>query len=156
MPGSRRIGLVIPVLLSMIDALVILSIIAEGRRCDSECASTVLVLAFTPLFGPLAIAGIGEPVHPSVSAVALAYLITVALVFAWWWFMTIRLAHWAGGSILKFAGGYVLALVVTALLRVAFFPVQDAAGVWAASTVEVAVAGFVLWRASTMLRPRPG
>lgn len=156
MPGSRRIGLVIPVLLSMMDALVILSIIAEGRRCDSECASTLLVLAFTPLVGPLAIAGIGEPVHPSLASVALAYLITVALVLAWWWFITNRLAHWAGGSILRFAGGYLLALVVTGLLRVAFFPVQDAAGTSAAVIVEVAVAGLVLWRASRIVRPRPG
>lgn len=158
MPGSRRLGLVLPVFLAMIDALVILSIIAEGRRCDSECASTVLVLGLTPVFGPLALAGIGEPVHPSLSAVALAYLVVIVAVFFWWRFLTDRLAGWAAGrrgSVLHFAGGYVLALVATALLRTAFFPVQDVAGAWAAFVVEIALAAFVAWWVSRVLRPAP-
>ncbi|MGI8810001.1 MAG: hypothetical protein ACR2KK_19585 [Acidimicrobiales bacterium] len=154
MPGSRRLGLVLPVVLAMVDALVVLSLIAEGLGCDAECASTVLVRPFTPLFGPLALAGIGGEGDPSLGAVALAYLVTFGLIFAWWWFVTNRVAAWARGSVLRFLGGYLMALVVTGLIRAVFFPVQDAAGSWVASVVEIPVAALVLWCFSRFFQPR--
>jgi len=154
MPVARRIGLVFPMLFSLVEALVTLYVVAEGRRCDSECASMQLVVPFTPLFWPLALAGIGEDRHPGPSGVALAYLVTVVLVFAWWWFFTNRLAEWARGSVLRFAAGYVLAVVVTVLLNRAFFGMQDAAGTEVALVGQTALSALVLWRASDLLRRR--
>ncbi len=52
LPGTRRMGLVVPVVLSVVNSIAIGTIVAEGRRCGEEFASTLLAPP-APLIGPL-------------------------------------------------------------------------------------------------------
>jgi hypothetical protein len=150
--GSRRIGLVLPVFLALIDALATLSVVAEGRRCGPDCTGTLLVLPFTPTLGPLALSGLGEDGSPGLGAVALAYLVTVVLVFAWWRWLTERLGELARGSIVRFFTGWILAVLVTFLLNAAFMAMEDGPGLGAAFTLETALAAVVVWWVSIRSR----
>lgn len=152
LPGSRRIGLVLPVVLSIVNSIAIWAIVAEGRRCDEECASTLLALP-APLVGPLSVVGVGDAArYPSPGATALAGLVVVVAVFVWWWMATSRLAERARGSMLRFFGLYALVFVVLCVKNSVVLAVADGPLLWPAIVIECLLAAVFLWR---LVPPRP-
>ena len=140
LPGSRRIGLVVPVLLSMVGSLAILSIVAEGRRCGPECASALSALP-APLIRPLAVVGVGDAErYPSLGATALACLVVIVAVFGWWWIVTNRLAGRARDSMLRFFGLYVVVFIVMCVKNALLLAVADGPLLWPAVVVEMVLA----------------
>ena len=146
LPGSRRIGLVVPVLLSMVDSFVIWFIVAEGGPCDPECASVLSVLP-APVIGPLLAVGVGDAERqPGMGVTALAGLVVTVTVLLWWWFVTNRLAERAKGSMLRFFGLYLIVVIVICAKNAAFLAIADGNLLWPAFVAEVILAGFFLWR----------
>jgi hypothetical protein len=146
LPGSRRIGLALPVVLSIVNSVAIWAVVAEGRRCDEECASTLLAVP-APLIGPLAAVGVGDAArYPRPGATALAGLVVVAAVFVWWSMATSRLAERARGSMPRFFGLYVLVVVVLFAKNSVVLAVADGPLLWPAALVEPVLAAVFLWR----------
>lgn len=146
LPGSRRIALVLPVLLSIVNSIAFCAIVAEGRRCDSECASVLSVLP-APVIGPLAMAGIGDAErYPRLGPTAFASLIVIVTVFVWWLLVTNRLAERARGSMLRFFGLYVGVAVLLCVKNAVLLAVADGPLLWPAIVLEVVVAVLLLRR----------
>ncbi len=146
LPGSRRIGLVLPVGLSIANSIAIWAIVAEGRRCDEECTSALLALP-APVIGPLAAVGVGDAArYPRPGATALAGLVVVVAVFVWWSMATSRLAERARGSMPRFFGLYVLAFVVLCVKNSVVLALADGPLLWPAVVIELVVAAVLLWR----------
>ena len=127
-------------LLSMVDSLAILSIVAEGRRCDPACASVLSALP-APLIGPLAVIGVGDAErYPGLGATALACLVVIVAVFGWWWLLTNRLARRARDSMLRFFGLYAAVFIVICVKNALLLAVADGPLLWPAVVVEVVIA----------------
>jgi len=152
LPGSRRIGLVLPVVLSIVTSIAIWAIVAEGRRCDQECFSTLLALP-APLIGPFPAVGVGDAArYPSPGVTALADLVVVVAVFVWWSMATSRLAERARGSMLRFFGLYALVVLVLCVKNSVVLAVADGPLLWPAAAIDLVLAAVFLWR---LAPPRP-
>ena len=146
LPGSRRIALVLPMLLSIANCIAVWFIVAEGRRCDDECVSG-LVAVPAPLIGPFAVAGVGDAARiAQPGPTALAGLVVVVTVFGWWSIATNRLAARVGGSMLRFFGLYLLVFVGLCVKNSVVLAAADGSMVWPAVVMEVVLAGVLLWR----------
>ena len=155
LPGSRGIALVLPLLLSIANSIAVWVIVAEGRRCDDECVSGLLAVP-APLMGPFALVGVGDAgrlARPG--ATALAGLVVIVTVFAWWSMATSRLAARARGSMLRFFGLYVLVFVALCVKNSILLALADGPMLWPAVAIELVLASVLLWRLAPPLPVNP-
>jgi hypothetical protein len=146
LPGSRGIALVLPMLLSIANSIAVWVVVAEGRRCDDECVSGLLAVP-APLMGPFALVGVGDAARLArPGATALAGLVVIVTVFAWWSTATSRLAVRAGGSMPRFFGLYFLLFVGLCVKNSAVLAVADGPMLWPVVVLELVLAAVVLWR----------
>ena len=146
LPGSRGIALVLPMLLSVANSIAVWFIVAEGRRCDEECVSGLLAVP-APLMGPFAVVGVSDAARLArPGATALAGLVIIVTVFAWWSMATSRLAARASGSMVRFFGLYVLVFVGLCVKNSVVLAVAGGPMLWPAVVVELVLAAVLLRR----------
>ena len=114
-------------------------IVAEGRRCASDCTSGVVLLPFAPTLSPLGLAGIGEEdAEQSAAAAVLAYAVVLALTAAWWWFVGGLLARryrsWPSYLLALFA-----VAVVTLVVKIPSIAIDARVGPWTSIPIEAGI-----------------
>lgn len=157
----RIVALVLPLLVGVFDATGAVAVVAEGRRCTSDCLSGALLLPFAPTVTPLLMAGVGdEDAHPTTTGVVVAYAVVLSLLAAWWWFLGGALARLASRgpvprrehgtsearvSWARFLALWAAAVALTLLVKLPLLAIEAPAGLWVSLPVELAIWGLAAW-----------
>lgn len=143
----------LPVGLVVLDSALVVTAVAGGGNCVSECFAGAVVFLFAPTTRPLTAIGYGSAGGDPNVAVVLAVLLLELVLTAGWWLL-------AGGAITRRAARgrlawvrwgvlYVVALVAGVYLKVAIHELDGVVGPWVSVPFEAVVLmaiAALMWR----------